>query len=96
MPSVVFNKKGEQLAEFRTWKNTICPDAQDQLSALFNFNVPQRWSVSHIYQALLNGEKEVKDICFATTLAIRTPKTMTLRWLLNSTKSLKTKLIGEF
>ena len=66
---LVFDKHGKQLAEFRTWKNTICPDAQDQLSALFNFNVPQRWSVSHIYQAILNGEKEVKDIVFATTLA---------------------------
>lgn len=66
---LVFDKKGNQLAEFRTWKNTICPEAQDQLSALFNFNVPQRWSVSHIYQAILNKEKEVKDIAFATTLA---------------------------
>ena len=66
---LVFDKNGNQLAEFRTWKNTICPQAQDQLSALFNFNVPQRWSVSHIYQAMLNGEKEVKDIVFATTLA---------------------------
>ena len=66
---LVFDKNGNQLAEFRTWKNTICPQAQDQLSQLFNFNVPQRWSVSHIYQAMLNGEKEVKDIVFATTLA---------------------------
>ena len=66
---LVFDKNGNQLAEFRTWKNTICPQAQDQLSKLFNFNVPQRWSVSHIYQAMLNGEKEVKDIVFATTLA---------------------------
>ena len=57
---LVFDKNGNQLAEFRTWKNTICPQAQDQLSKLFNFNVPQRWSVSHIYQAILNNEKEVK------------------------------------
>lgn len=66
---LVFDKKGNQLAEFRTWKNTICPDAQEILSALFEFNIPQRWTIAHIYQAILNGEKEVKDIAFATTLA---------------------------
>ncbi|HHT67201.1 MAG TPA: ATPase [Erysipelotrichaceae bacterium] len=66
---LVFDKKGQQLAEFRTWKNTICPEAQDQLSKLFNFNIPQRWTVAHLYQAILNEEKEVKEIAFATTLA---------------------------
>lgn len=66
---LVFDKNGAQLAQFRTWRNTITEEASTILTDKFKFHVPQRWSVSHIYQAILNGEKEVNDISFATTLA---------------------------
>ena len=64
-----FDKNGEQLAEFRTWRNTITGPAAEELTALFGFNIPQRWSIAHLYQAILNGEEHVKDIAFLTTLA---------------------------
>ncbi len=64
-----FDENGNQLAEFRTWRNTITGDAASKLTALFNFNIPQRWSIAHIYQAVLNGEEHVKNIAFFTTLA---------------------------
>ena len=50
-----FDKDGKQLAEFRTWRNTITGEAAEKLSALFGFNIPQRWSIAHLYQAILNG-----------------------------------------
>ena len=64
-----FDKDGRQLAEFRTWRNTITGEAAEKLTALFGFNIPQRWSIAHLYQAILNGEEHVKDIAFLTTLA---------------------------
>ena len=64
-----FGKDGKQLAEFRTWRNTITGEAADELTALFGFNIPQRWSIAHLYQAILNGEEHVKVIAFLTTLA---------------------------
>ena len=64
-----FDRDGKQLAEFRTWRNTITGEAAEKLSALFNFNIPQRWSIAHLYQAILNGEEHVKDIAYLTTLA---------------------------
>ena len=64
-----FDKNGRQLAEFRTWRNTITGEAAEKLTALFGFNIPQRWSIAHLYQAILNGEEHVKDIAFLTTLA---------------------------
>ncbi len=64
-----FDKNGAQLAEFRTWRNTITGEAAAKLTELFNFNVPQRWSIAHLYQAILNGEEHVKDIAYITTLA---------------------------
>ncbi|MBQ6146202.1 MAG: ATPase, partial [Clostridia bacterium] len=64
-----FDKEGNQLAEFRTWRNTITGQAAEKLTALFGFNIPQRWSIAHLYQAMLNGEAHVKDIAFLTTLA---------------------------
>ena len=66
---LAFDKDGAQLAEFRTWRNTITAEAAEKLSALFDFNIPQRWSIAHLYQAILNGEEHVKDIAFLTTLA---------------------------
>ena len=64
-----FDREGKQLAEFRTWRNTITGEAAEKLTALFSFNIPQRWSIAHLYQAILNGEGHVKDIAFLTTLA---------------------------
>ena len=64
-----FDKDGHQLTEFRTWRNTITGEAAAKLTDLFNFNIPQRWSIAHLYQAILNGEEHVKDIAFLTTLA---------------------------
>ncbi|MBR7074795.1 MAG: FGGY-family carbohydrate kinase [Oscillospiraceae bacterium] len=64
-----FDKDGKQLAEFRTWRNTITGEAAEKLTALFGFNIPQRWSIAHLYQAMLNGEEHVKDIAYLTTLA---------------------------
>lgn len=64
-----FDKDGNLLAAFRTWRNTITGEAAEKLSALFNFNVPQRWSIAHLYQAILNGETHVGSIDYLTTLA---------------------------
>ena len=64
-----FDKDGRQLAGFRTWRNTITGEAAEKLTALFSFNIPQRWSIAHLYQAILNGEEHVKDIAYLTTLA---------------------------
>ena len=64
-----FDKNGGQLAGFRTWRNTSTGPAADKLTAVLGFNIPQRWSAAHLYQAVLNGESHVKDIAFLTTLA---------------------------
>ena len=66
---LVFDKADKQLAPFRTWRNTITGDAAEILTKLFQFNIPQRWSIAHLYQAILNGEKHVKDIARLTTLS---------------------------
>lgn len=64
-----FDASGKLLAPFRTWRNTNTGKAAAELSELFNFNVPLRWSISHLYQCILDGESHVKDIAFQTTLA---------------------------
>lgn len=64
-----FNDKGEILTPFRTWRNTNTGKAAAELSRLFVFNIPLRWSISHLYQAILDNEPHVKDITFLTTLA---------------------------
>ena len=66
---MVFDKAGEQLVPFRTWRNTMTEQAAKELTELFRFNMPQRWSGAHLYQAILNKEEHVKDIAFFTTLA---------------------------
>lgn len=66
---MAFDKDGELLVPFRTWRNTITEEAAAKLTELFAFNVPQRWSISHLYQAILNGEEHVSKIDFFTTLA---------------------------
>jgi sugar (pentulose or hexulose) kinase len=64
-----FDKDGNLLAPFRTWRNTITAQAAEKLTDLFQFAIPQRWSIAHLYQAILNGEPHVKDIHHLTTLA---------------------------
>ncbi len=64
-----FDKEGRQLTEFRTWRNTITGEAAGKLTEAFGFNIPQRWSIAHLYQAILNGEPHVKEIDYLTTLA---------------------------
>ena len=66
---LVFDKSDEQLVPFRTWRNTMTEEAADRLTEEFSFNIPQRWSIAHLYQAILNKEPHVKDIAFMTTLA---------------------------
>lgn len=65
---MAFNKEGELMVPFRTWRNTITEEASVKLTELFSFNIPQRWSIAHLYQAILNKEEHVKDIDFLTTL----------------------------
>lgn len=64
-----FDKEGNLLVPFRTWRNNITGQASQELIKVFNYNVPQRFSISHLYQAILNKEEHVKNIDFFTTLA---------------------------
>ncbi len=66
---LAFDKNWNLLAPFRTWQNTITGPAAEELTALFGFNIPQRWSVAHLWQAVLNGEEHVARIAHITTLA---------------------------
>ncbi|WP_046176096.1 xylulokinase [Domibacillus indicus] len=66
---MAFNQEGELLVPFRTWRNSITERAEKELTALFNYNIPQRWSIAHLYQAIINEEKHVESIDFFTTLA---------------------------
>ena len=66
---LVFDKDWNLLTAFRTWQNTITGPAAAELTALFGFNIPQRWSIAHLYQAVLNGEEHVSQIAHITTLA---------------------------
>lgn len=63
-----FDKDDHLLVPFRTWRNNITGEAADKLTRLFNFNIPQRWSIAHLYQAILNQEQHVQDVDFITTL----------------------------
>lgn len=66
---MAFDKDDNLLVPFRTWRNTITEPAASELSELLGFNIPQRWSIAHLYQAVLNGEEHVKDIAHINTLA---------------------------
>ncbi len=66
---IVTDKEGEQLVPFRTWRNNITGEASEKLAELFEYPIPQRWSVAHLYQAILNGEEHVADIDYLSTLA---------------------------
>ena len=64
-----FDAEGNLLVPFRTWKNTSTEPAARELSALFNGNIPQRWSIAHLHQAILNREEHVSHLKFLTTLS---------------------------
>ena len=64
-----FDGAGKLLVPFRTWRNTMTEEACKKLLPIFDFNIPQRWSIAHLYQAILSGEGHVKDVAFFTTLA---------------------------
>ena len=66
---MVFDEKGELMVPFRTWRNTITEEAAARLSEEFGFNIPQRWSIAHLYQAILNNEDHVGRISYLSTLA---------------------------
>ncbi|HSL44190.1 MAG TPA: FGGY-family carbohydrate kinase [Anaerolineales bacterium] len=66
---MAFDRDGILLVPFRTWRNTITGQAAEKLTELFQFNIPQRWSIAHLYQAILNREPHVRDISHLTTLA---------------------------
>jgi len=66
---LAFDREGRLLVPFRTWRNTITGEASEKLTELFRFSIPQRWSVAHLYQAILNKEPHVREISHLTTLA---------------------------
>ncbi len=66
---LAFDKDNNLLVPFRTWRNTVTGQASEKLSALFNFPIPERWSISHLYQAILNKEEHVSKIAHVHTLA---------------------------
>ena len=79
---MAFDKDNKLLVPFRTWRNTITGQAAGELTKLFNYNIPQRWSISHLYQSILNGEEHVKDVSYFTTLSGY------LHWMLTGQKVL--------
>lgn len=66
---IALDENDDMLVPFRTWRNSITGQASQELTELFDFNIPQRWSIAHLYQAILNGEEHVGKISFQTTLA---------------------------
>lgn len=66
---LAFDEKDQLLVPFRTWRNNFTGEASKELTDLFQYNIPQRWSIAHLYQAILNKEEHVKDVKFFTTLA---------------------------
>ena len=66
---MAFDEDENLLVPFRTWRNTITGEASEILTERFQFNIPQRWSIAHLYQAILNDEPHIKDISYLTTLA---------------------------
>ena len=66
---MAFDSDGRLLVPFRTWRNTNTEEAAGLLTEKFGFNIPQRWSISHLYQVILNGEKHVSEVDYLTTLS---------------------------
>jgi sugar (pentulose or hexulose) kinase len=66
---MALDKDGQQIAPFQTWRNTNTQKAADELTELFQFNIPLRWSVAHLYQRILDGEEHVSRLDYVTTLS---------------------------
>lgn len=66
---LAFDRQDELLVPFRTWRNTMTEEAAEKLTEAFSYNIPQRWSIAHLYQAILNKEEHVKEVSFLTTLS---------------------------
>ena len=66
---MAFDGEGELMVPFRTWRNTITQEASEKLTELFRYNIPQRWSIAHLYQAMLKHEDHLPRLRFLTTLA---------------------------
>ncbi len=66
---MALDKEGRQIAPFQTWRNTNTQKAADELTELFDFNIPLRWSVAHLYQRILDGEEHVKNLDYVSTLS---------------------------
>ncbi|MEH7090589.1 FGGY-family carbohydrate kinase [Priestia megaterium] len=79
---MAFDKTGELLVPFRTWRNATTSEAAKELTEHFNFNIPERWSIAHLYQAIINQEKHLPHIHYMTTLAGY------IHWLLTGSKAL--------
>lgn len=79
---LAFDSKGELLVPFRTWRNATTGAAARELTELFQFNIPERWSIAHLYQAILNQEEHVPRIDFITTLSGY------IHWLLTGNKAI--------
>ncbi|CAM3384496.1 MULTISPECIES: xylulokinase [Saccharibacillus] len=79
---MAFDRAGELLVPFRTWRNATTGEAARELTELFQFNIPERWSIAHLYQAILGGEEHVPSIDFVTTLAGY------IHWLLTGEKKI--------
>ncbi|SER54845.1 Sugar (pentulose or hexulose) kinase [Gracilibacillus ureilyticus] len=105
---MAFDKNEELLVPFRTWRNNITEQAATELTKLFNYNIPQRWSIAHLYQAILNQEDHIGDIAFQTTLAGYVHWKLTGQKVLGvgeasgvfpidlNTKKFNQKMIGQF
>ena len=105
---MVFDKEDNLLVPFRTWRNNITGQASEELTELLNYHIPQRWSIAHLYQAILNQEDHIKDISFQTTLAGYIHWKLTGQKVLGvgeasgvfpidlNTKNFNEKMIGQF
>ena len=65
---IALDKEGRMLAPFQTWRNSNTEQAADELTQLFDFNIPLRWTIAHLYQCMLDHEEHLKDVAFVTTL----------------------------
>lgn len=79
---MAFDQTGKLLVPFRTWRNATTGVAAKELTEKFQFNIPERWSIAHLYQAILNQEEHVPQIDFVTTLAGY------IHWLLTGNKAI--------
>lgn len=66
---MALDQDGNQIAPFQTWRNTNTQEAADELTELFRFNIPLRWSVAHLYQRILNQEEHVNRLAYVSTLS---------------------------